>query len=278
MASITDAVLCAAVATLFWSGLGLTITRRLVPGALALPVAPVVGWVVHSAIVLPVFFFVPFSATTIATVAAIVLVVGIFASLTGNYPEEPGSQAGVPAWAYAAAALLAMAPAAAIMPKAVGDAVFLADPIFDHAKVALIDDMARLGLPPGRGIEVDLVPAQVTRLGGAQSVPEDQEDHGGVPLPVAVGLGRVDQGLDLARRQVLPGAKLGVRSPLGATVRFTSVGATSLRLDFAMETGLPRIATVRSFGKQPTVCKPQNVGESNCRGSVGDCRRASRVT
>jgi hypothetical protein len=31
------------------------------------------------------------------------------------------------------------------------------------------------------GIEVDLIPAQVADLGGAQSVPEDQEDHGGVP-------------------------------------------------------------------------------------------------
>src|SRR5271169_6147524 len=42
-----------------------------------------------------------------------------------------------------------MAPAAAILPKFAGDAVYLADPIFDHAKVALIDDMTRLGLPPG---------------------------------------------------------------------------------------------------------------------------------
>ncbi len=149
MASITDAVLCAAVATLFWSALGLAIARRLMPGALALPVAPAVGWAVHSAIALPVFFFVPFSAATIAALAAIVLAAGIFASRAGDHPDEPAPQARVPAWAYAAAALLAMAPAAAIMPKVVGDAVFLADPIFDHAKVALIDDMVRLGLPPG---------------------------------------------------------------------------------------------------------------------------------
>ena len=73
MASITDAVLCAAVASLYWTGLGLAIARRIVPGALALPVAPAVGWAVHSAIALPVFFFIPFSAATIAAVAAIAI-------------------------------------------------------------------------------------------------------------------------------------------------------------------------------------------------------------
>ncbi len=149
MASITDAVLCAAVALLFWTGLGLAIARRVVPHALVLPVAPAVGWAVHNAVALPVFFFVPFSAATVAAVAAIVLAAAILAGRVCENPDEPASQARVPAWAYAAAALLAMAPAAAIMPKVVGDAVFLADPIFDHAKIALIDDMARLGLPPG---------------------------------------------------------------------------------------------------------------------------------
>ena len=47
------------------------------------------------------------------------------------------------------AALLAIAPALAILPKVSGDTVALAPPIFDHSKVAIIDEMARLGLPPG---------------------------------------------------------------------------------------------------------------------------------
>jgi hypothetical protein len=42
-----------------------------------------------------------------------------------------------------------MVPAAAVLPKRAGDAVYLADPIFDHAKVALIDDMIKFGLPAG---------------------------------------------------------------------------------------------------------------------------------
>jgi hypothetical protein len=155
MASITEAVLCAALATLFWSGLGLILTRRLVPAALALPLAPVVGWAVHSAVALPVFFYFPFSAATIAAVAALIALAAVAAPAADAYPDEKAPGARVPAWAYAAAALLATAPGSAILPRFAGDAVFLAYPIFDHAKVALIDDMARLGLPPGNPFFAD---------------------------------------------------------------------------------------------------------------------------
>ena len=47
------------------------------------------------------------------------------------------------------AALLALAPAVALLPKDIGDGVVLAGPVFDHAKIAMIDEMARLGVPPG---------------------------------------------------------------------------------------------------------------------------------
>ena len=49
MASTHYAAIGAAIALLFWTSLGLAITRRVVP-ALALPMAPVVGWAMHSAI------------------------------------------------------------------------------------------------------------------------------------------------------------------------------------------------------------------------------------
>ena len=45
--------------------------------------------------------------------------------------------------------MLALAAAVAIMPKVGIDGVAFAPPIFDHSKVALIDEMTRLGLPPG---------------------------------------------------------------------------------------------------------------------------------
>jgi SNF2-related domain len=58
-----------------------------------------------------------------------------------------------------------------------------------------------------RSVEIDLIPAEVADLGRPETVAEGDQDHGRVPVPMAVGLGRLDQDFDLARRQVLPGPK-----------------------------------------------------------------------
>jgi len=57
-------------------------------------------------------------------------------------------------------------------------------------------------------LEIDLFPAQVRQLGRPEAVAEGQEDHGCVP----VARGRLDQPLDLARGEVLPGPVLSVRT------------------------------------------------------------------
>jgi hypothetical protein len=155
MATIFGAVLCAAVATLFWTCLGFALTRRLVPARLALPFAPAIGFAVHSALALPVFFLVPFTPAAIGTVAVLVLVAAVAAPAPATPLPSEKRAVHVPAWSYGLAMLLAMVPAAAVLPKLYGDAVFLADPVFDHAKVTLIDDMARLGLPPGNPFFAD---------------------------------------------------------------------------------------------------------------------------
>src|SRR5258708_26318042 len=56
------------------------------------------------------------------------------------------------------AALLALAPTAAILPKVSGDAIYLAAPIFDHAKIALIADMIKFGVPPANPFFDDAFP------------------------------------------------------------------------------------------------------------------------
>ncbi len=48
----------------------------------------------------------------------------------------------------AAASLLALAPAAAVLPKTTPEGVTLAASIFDHSKIALVDEMIRAGVPP----------------------------------------------------------------------------------------------------------------------------------
>jgi hypothetical protein len=62
-------------------------------------------------------------------------------------------------------------------------------------------------------IEVHLVPTQVARLGRSQPMSEGDQDHGSVPMALTVRLGGFDQAVDLAWREVLAGAKLGIRSP-----------------------------------------------------------------
>jgi hypothetical protein len=83
-------------------------------------------------------------------------------------------------------------------------------------------------------------------------------DHG------PVGLGGLDEGLDLPGSGA-PGSDARLGRLIGATVRLTSVGATSLRCDFFMENGPPRIVTVRNCRKLRTVHKRENGGKSNCR-------------
>jgi hypothetical protein len=150
MASPLNAVLCALLATAFWTFLGYTLARHLFPRAraLALGAAAVVGWAVHSAAALPVFILIGFSPPAVIAIGALSIVLGSV-SLSLRAPAR-GSEGAlrIPLWTFAAAAVLALAPAAAILPKFSGEAVALADPIFDHAKVAVTDVIARLGVPP----------------------------------------------------------------------------------------------------------------------------------
>jgi hypothetical protein len=152
MASPVSALLCALIASLFWTLLGYALARHLLPRVLALGAAAVLGWAAHSAAVLPVYFWIGLSPTTVFAIGAL-CILGAGFSLSLRVPHtDAGTEPAVPPWTIAAAALLAgvlaLAPASAILPKHYGDAVQLADPIFDHAKIAFIDSMARLGVPP----------------------------------------------------------------------------------------------------------------------------------
>ncbi len=153
MPSTFHAVSSAIAALTLWSAIGYPVCRRLLPASMALPFAPVAGWAMHGVVAIPVFFFVPFSTAGIAVVASLALGASGYLAFLDRRASGPEVDAGpdvrVPPWAWLAAALLAIAVTSAIVPKQIGNTVVLADQIFDHAKVALVDDIARLGLPPG---------------------------------------------------------------------------------------------------------------------------------
>jgi hypothetical protein len=147
MASPLNAALCALLATAFWSVLGYALCRRLLPRPLAAGAAAVIGWAVHSAATLPLFGLIGFSPLAVVAVAALCAIAAI-ASLRQPAHDDAQAGSGIPPSAYGAAAALALVPTVALLPKISAQGVHLADPIFDHAKIAMVDAMARQGLPP----------------------------------------------------------------------------------------------------------------------------------
>jgi len=147
MASPINAAICALAGAAFWSVLGYAILRRLVARSLAAGLAPVVGWAAHSAATLPIFTLTGFSRSAVLIVVLLCAIAG-GASLWWRAVNEDKHGPSVPIWTYAAAAALALVPAVALLPKMSADSVHVADPIFDHAKVAIVDAMVRQGLPP----------------------------------------------------------------------------------------------------------------------------------
>ncbi len=148
MASLVNAAFCAIAAAAFWSALGYASGRHLLPRALAIGAAPTLGWAIHSAVALPLFSLIGFSPRTVFAVNGLCLAAGAASLALPAGKDDVVQTPTIPLWAYAAAVLLALAPASAIFPKFAGDAVYLASPIFDHSKIAIIDAMARQGLPP----------------------------------------------------------------------------------------------------------------------------------
>ncbi len=149
MASPINAVLAALLGSAFFSALGYAIARQLLPRVLALGAAPVIGWAVFSAASLPILTLIGFSSAGVIGIATLGWVVArIWWRLVPLAPEPPIAKPWLLAIATIAAAILALAPALALLPKYAPDGVHLAAPIFDHSKIAIIDAMTRQGLPP----------------------------------------------------------------------------------------------------------------------------------
>jgi hypothetical protein len=149
MPSFQNVVLCALSQLLISIGVGLPLARRWFSKQ-ATALAPIIGWAAFSTLALPILTRVGFTRATVAVVSGVSVAGGLAALLLR--PQRAAAERGgvaVPAWAYGAAALLAAAPALAVWPKQGAGGVVLSEAMFDHSKAAMIDDIVRLGLPPG---------------------------------------------------------------------------------------------------------------------------------
>lgn len=145
MASTLSAALCALLGLALWTGTGWVIARRLpCDRALVLPMAPALGWAAQNAAALALSLTMGLSLWTMLGAAALLAAAALL--LTQTPPASDGPR--ITPWLYAAAALLALLPAAAVLPKFTADGVILAAPIYDHAKIALVAEIARAGVPP----------------------------------------------------------------------------------------------------------------------------------
>ncbi len=107
-----------------------------------LAAAPALGWAVCTVIALPVLSLTGFAPIPVTLCAAAVLA----ACLWGiRHAPSPGMR--LPIWASILALASGCLPLMAIMPKPVAGGIFLAPPMFDHVKIALVDAILRDGLP-----------------------------------------------------------------------------------------------------------------------------------
>ena len=146
-----NVLLCALAELVLCVSVGLPVARRLVADRpLALAISPVLGWAVSSALALPILSWAGFGRVTVPLLCGAAAIGGIAA--LRPWPRWSAARPGfanLSGWAYPAAGFLAVLPALGVWPKLGDGGLVLAAPIFDHSKIAIIDDIVRLGLPVG---------------------------------------------------------------------------------------------------------------------------------
>jgi len=147
MATPSAALLCCLVALLLWTGPGYLIAWRLrVAPDLRAAVAPILGWGVGNVAALNAATLFGFSPLTVLATTSTIAVGAALGPALRAAPKQGPSR--MPLWVVAAAAVVAVAPAMAVLPKVSAAGVALADAIYDHSKIALVDEMVRSGVPP----------------------------------------------------------------------------------------------------------------------------------
>ena len=152
MASIPVVLIAALGAVVYLSFAGLGLARWLRPAwAPAASIAPALAWGVFSAVSFPLQTLFGFSQVSTAALLAVALM-GSVTLLRGSGPKRAEVDAGapqLPVWALALAAAIALIPLAALLPKHAAGGIIMGTASSDHSKIAIVDEMTRLGLPVG---------------------------------------------------------------------------------------------------------------------------------
>lgn len=143
MISLAACALCALLALLLWSAVGLAALHHVLPDQ-DRGVAPALGFALFAAAALPLCEVIGVTAASTRLIGGLVILV-----CAATIRRRPQSiKLSLPLWIFVPAGLLALIPALAVLPKLGPDGTSFAIQIFDHSKAALIDEIARSGVPP----------------------------------------------------------------------------------------------------------------------------------
>ena len=148
MVSFPSLLLCIVLALLLWGVPGWILARRLGQSrTAALALAPALGWATQTPAALAIAHLFGLSPVVIIGASALA---GLSALALPRTPDE----ASFPLSALVFAALLALVPMLGVLPKVMPDgAIALASPIYDHAKIILIDEIAQSrAVPPANPV------------------------------------------------------------------------------------------------------------------------------
>ena len=150
MASIPTVFIAFLGAIAFYTVLGQPLARWMRPSwSSTAGVAPALGWAVFTAVSFPLQNYGGFSRASTAVLAALALLAAIGALWRFRRADPETRAAGIPPWAFVLAALIAVIPFVGLLPKLADGGVIIGPTAFDHSKIAMVDEMTRLGLPVG---------------------------------------------------------------------------------------------------------------------------------
>lgn len=146
MAQLSNVLFCAVCATAAWTAVGFPIAARVFGRWHSWLLAPALGWATFNVVALPLCELVGMSRKVIL----IITLAGILSALLSASLAGATRTIRIPGpvlLGVIAALLVALIPLAGILPKSTPDGITLASPIFDHSKVAMIDEIIRSGVP-----------------------------------------------------------------------------------------------------------------------------------